>query len=155
MNKLKSMYVTPAQMKLLSNSIRTQIMYVLLSEAMTAKQVADKLGESPGNVHYHVQKLYYGGLIELVETKEISGVVEKYYRSKADSFELNVSNNDTNLVHYNGSRMFAYLKLSQPELQELMDELAELLSKWERRLNVSPDSVEIVIDSSIILSKNR
>ncbi len=54
----------------------------LKDEALTAKQVATKLNKSAGSVHYHVQILYDGGLLELVDTKEKRGIIEKYYKKQ-------------------------------------------------------------------------
>lgn len=154
MDQPKPLSITQEQFNLLSNSLRIRIMYALKDRAMTAKQVADQLSESPGNVHYHVQKLYKGGLIELVETRETSGILEKYYCSKADRFEFDSPNGNMDVQGQTRTRALAYIKVTESELQEFMMELTELLSKWECR-DSSPDSFEVVCDSSIILPNSH
>lgn len=150
MDKHDIMPITADQAELLSSSIRVRIMYVLKENAMTSKQVAGRLKESPGNVHYHIQKLYHGGLLELVETKESSGILEKYYRSVADRFRFGDSNDGTGVSGQTRSRMFSYFKLTDPELETFVDELMELLTKWENRTS-STGASEIVFDASIVI----
>ncbi|MGZ4031516.1 MAG: helix-turn-helix domain-containing protein [Tumebacillaceae bacterium] len=48
-------------------------------EPRTSKQIADQLGLSKSKVHYHVLDLHRVGLLQLVETKEKGGVIEKNY----------------------------------------------------------------------------
>lgn len=61
--------VTPEQDKLLESALRIKIMHTLSGEPLTSKQVAGKLNKTPGNIHYHIIKLYEGGLLELVRTE--------------------------------------------------------------------------------------
>src|SRR5690625_4054562 len=83
----RSLPISVEQSKLLGNTLRVKIIGVLLETPKTSKQVATHIGESPGNVHYHIQKLYQGKLIELVEEKRVGGVVEKYYQATASTFD--------------------------------------------------------------------
>lgn len=150
MDKHKSMSITSEQAELLSNSIRVRIMYALKDNTLTSKQVAEYLKESPGNVHYHMQKLYKGGLLELVETKESSGILEKYYRSAADRFEIRDLKERIGVPGQTRSRLFSYFSLTEPELQVFMEELLEFLTKWENR-TTSADASEIVFDASVVI----
>ena len=83
--------ISAEQQKLISNATRIQILHLLKDEALTAKQVATKLNKSTGSVHYHVQILYDGGLLELVDTKEKRGIIEKYYKAKSAHFYIEES----------------------------------------------------------------
>ncbi len=150
MDKHDLMSITSDQLELLSSSIRVRIMYVLKDNAMTSKQVAEHLKESPGNVHYHIQKLYKGGLLELVETKESSGILEKYYRLVAYRFQISDLKDHAGVPGRTRSRMFSYFKLTESELQMFMDELMELLTKWENRTS-STGASEVVFDASIVI----
>lgn len=148
-----SLSISAEQLKLLSSSIRVRIMYTLNERAMTSKQVAECLKESPGNVHYHIQRLYKGGLLELVETKVISGIVEKYYKSKADRFEIKDLKEHMRIPGITRSRMFSYLSLTEEESQTFMNEMIELLFKWENRPR-SEGASELVFDASIVIPDN-
>lgn len=153
MDRNPPLSINPDQIELLSSSIRVRIMYTLRDSAMTSKQVAEHLKESPGNVHYHMQKLYKGGLLELVEIKEFSGILEKYYRSVADRFEVSDLKNYTGIPGQTRSRMFSYFNLTGEELQMFTDDLMELLSKWENRIS-SAGAFEVVFDASIVIPDN-
>ncbi|WP_458126461.1 helix-turn-helix domain-containing protein [Paenibacillus sp. Z3-2] len=47
--------------------------------ASTVKEIADQMGEVPAKVHYHVKKLEKIGLLTIVSTREINGIIAKYY----------------------------------------------------------------------------
>ena len=62
--------------------LRIMSIFRISDEPLTVKQVADKMGEVPAKVHYHVQKLLKIDMLELVKTKIIRGIVAKYYTNK-------------------------------------------------------------------------
>ena len=99
--------ISAEQQKLISNATRIQILHLLKDEALTAKQVATKLNKSTGSVHYHVQILYDGGLLELVDTKEKRGIIEKYYKAKSAHFYIEESGTEgTNTGSHIVSHLF-------------------------------------------------
>lgn len=57
-------------------------------EPATVKQVADELGEVPAKVHYHVKKMEKVDILRLVYTKEINGIIAKYYEPTAKKFNI-------------------------------------------------------------------
>ncbi len=46
------------------------------------------MGEVPAKVHYHVKKLESAGILKLQHTKEINGIVAKFYQPTARSFKI-------------------------------------------------------------------
>ncbi|MCB1308597.1 MAG: helix-turn-helix transcriptional regulator [Leptospiraceae bacterium] len=68
--------------------VRMQIVDLLRQEALTVSQVAVRLNVHPANLTHHFRKLQNAGLIKLVEERDIGRVVEKYYRSVAERFEV-------------------------------------------------------------------
>ncbi|WP_067729835.1 ArsR/SmtB family transcription factor [Oceanobacillus damuensis] len=121
------------QSKLLGNALRIKIISLLLNKPRTAKQVSDQLGNSPGNVHYHIKKLYEGGLIELVETKEVGGIIEKYYKAKSKWFNSGVIidpalNEDFNSTFSDSLSLRLFLK--EEEREEFIEDVKNLLEKW-------------------------
>jgi DNA-binding transcriptional ArsR family regulator len=145
------MYITLEQSKLIASAIRTQILDALGEVPRTAKQVADLLRKTPGNVHYHIQRLYEGELLELVETREVGGVVEKYYKAKSTYFTTDRRAGDpdqvalSDLPHYNvkysaSHRSFGHLMLSEAEVQEVRKRLHELFAEFSSR----PDDPGVV-----------
>jgi DNA-binding transcriptional ArsR family regulator len=78
-------------LKILADPLRAQIIEILIFQAATVKQVADKLGLAPSKLYYHVNMLEKAGFIVVVETRMVANMQEKYYRTMANSFELDES----------------------------------------------------------------
>lgn len=135
MEQNRAIEISVEQAKLLGSAQRVKIIGTIVDDAKTAKQVADELGESPGSIHYHIQKLYDGGLIDLVETRTVGGIVEKYYKSKAKWFNTQ----GTQLVDpvladdYDAAvstKMSLRIQLSPEQKEEMASEIKGLLEKW-------------------------
>ena len=77
-------------LRALSDPLRMQIVE-LLSEKMTVKQVAEKLGLAPSKLYYHFNTLEKLGLIEVAETHMVANMVEKVYSSNADMVDVDPS----------------------------------------------------------------
>lgn len=62
--------------------------FYAIGEPATVKQIADEMGEVPANVYYHVKKLEKAGILHLVYTKEINGIIAKYYEPTAERYNI-------------------------------------------------------------------
>ncbi|MDT8862332.1 helix-turn-helix domain-containing protein [Alkalihalobacillus sp. MEB130] len=138
----KPLNVSVKQAKLLGNALRIKIISQLLEEPRTAKQVADLLGESGGNVHYHMKKLFEGGLIELVEEKQVGGVIEKYYQSKSKWFNSYgtepidpVLKDD--FISNESTALSIRLNLSQDQQDQIKEEFRAFLEGWVKKTSVN------------------
>ena len=82
--------VTIEQIKAYSDPYRLRILTFLRNrrEASTVKEIADSLGEVPAKIHYHIKKLQKVGIVEIVRTKEVKGIVAKYYYLTAENFQI-------------------------------------------------------------------
>ncbi len=77
------------QIKALADPLRLRIMEVLrCGSLLTTKQIAVQLEEKPTKLYHHVELLESLGLIRLVETRQVRGIVEKYYQSVAKSIAV-------------------------------------------------------------------
>ncbi|GCE21233.1 helix-turn-helix domain-containing protein [Dictyobacter kobayashii] len=76
------------QLRAISDQLRVTILHVLRDQAMTTKQLGDRLELAPAKVHYHVRELERVGLVQLVETREKGGILEKYYQPVARNFSV-------------------------------------------------------------------
>ncbi|MDP4085877.1 MAG: helix-turn-helix domain-containing protein [Bacillota bacterium] len=145
------------QAKIFSNDLRMKILDQFFDQRpRTAKQVADEMGLSPSKVHYHVRELLKVGLLFLYETKEINGILEKYYLPIAKEFRIilkqlenDVEGKQQIVNHAIGifkkSIMDSFkdgeekllqifnLKLSEIERDELINELKDLAKRWEEK----------------------
>jgi DNA-binding transcriptional ArsR family regulator len=79
---------TAEQHRALGNLTRSQILGLLNEEAATITQLAATLGVLKGSASYHVRLLERAGLVRVVRTRRVRGVVERYYGRTARRFEL-------------------------------------------------------------------
>jgi len=153
----QSIEISVEQAKLLGSAQRVKIIGTMLDTAKTAKQVADELGESPGSIHYHILKLYEGGLIDLVETRAVGGIVEKYYKSKAKWFNTK----GTQMIDpvladdyaaASRTRISLRMQLNTEQYEEMTQEFRELLEKWVNKTLATKgkDSKEYAVGINVV-----
>lgn len=89
-------------LKVISAPLRVQILerIGLASEAgdlTTVKQLSEDLEIPPTKLYYHINLLEKHGLIQIAETKVVSGIIEKYYQigAKRIRADLDISKNTT------------------------------------------------------------
>lgn len=138
--------ITAEQSKLLESALRIKIMHALAGEPLTSKQVADKLHKTPGNIHYHITKLFEGGLLELVRTEAAGGIIQKYYRSVSTWFR---SENFSGFQFPQEDRVEHFvtrLTLSKGELLTFKEELKAFISSWESKVTEGGEyGIDVVI----------
>ncbi|MCT4508743.1 MAG: helix-turn-helix domain-containing protein [Tepidibacter sp.] len=71
------------QIKAVSHPYRVDILEAFAEEPLSAKQLSELLSEPHAKVNYHIKILLNAGILELVEEKVKSGIIEKYYLPKA------------------------------------------------------------------------
>lgn len=153
----QSIEISVEQAKLLGSAQRVKILGTILDTPKTSKQVADELGDSPGSIHYHIQKLYDGGLIDLVETRTVGGIVEKYYKSKAKWFNTKGTQiMDPVLAEdyaaATRTRISLRLQLDADQYEEMTTEFKELLEKWVNKTLTTQgkDSKEYAVGINVV-----
>jgi DNA-binding transcriptional ArsR family regulator len=70
-------------LKVLSDPLRMQLIELMGDQPRTVKQVAQQLEMTPNKLYYHIRLLEDHGLIRVVETHIVSGIVEKHYQTTA------------------------------------------------------------------------
>jgi DNA-binding transcriptional ArsR family regulator len=76
------------QLQVLGNVLRVRMLEHLCREPLTATQLGELMEMAPARAHYHLKQLVTVGLAVLIERRETSGIVEKYYRATARRFHL-------------------------------------------------------------------
>lgn len=71
------------EIKAISHPYRVEILEAFGEEPYSAKQLSEILGEPHAKINYHIKTLVTAGILELVEEKVKSGIIEKYYLPKA------------------------------------------------------------------------
>ena len=71
------------QLKVFADPLRQRLLQAFCCNPSTVKQVAGEMGEKPTRLYHHVDMLEQNGFLEIVETKQVRGTVEKTYQTVA------------------------------------------------------------------------
>lgn len=86
----------PEEARALANPLRLRILRLCLDEALTNKQIADRLGHNAGTTLHHVRMLTETGFLAVAEERPgPRGSREKPYRATGKSWEVSVEDNAT------------------------------------------------------------
>src|SRR6266852_703940 len=81
---------TVQQFKAISDPIRSRILGIIQNQPATAKQIADRLGASPGAIGHHLHVLEAAGLARVVARRLVRGIVANYYTRTARIFKYDL-----------------------------------------------------------------
>ncbi len=73
-------------LKVLADPLRLRIIEAIGDKPHTVKQAAKMLGLPPNKLYYHVNMLEEHGLIRVVDTRIVSGIIEKIYLVRAHTY---------------------------------------------------------------------
>lgn len=79
---------TDQQLKAFGNLTRHRILGELLDKAATASQLAHALGVHKASASFHLRVLAAAGLVREVRTRQVRGVVERYYGRTARTYDI-------------------------------------------------------------------
>ena len=77
----------PEVLKVIADSRRLQILRAL-RRPKTVKEIAGQLERPQSQLYYHVNQLEKHGLVRVVETNVVSGIIEKVYQVAARHFRV-------------------------------------------------------------------
>lgn len=78
----------PAQLRAIASPERLRILHLFAAgEPLSVKEMAERLGEPHGRVHYHVRRLVETGFLQEVGRREVKGISERFYYVTAGGFE--------------------------------------------------------------------
>jgi DNA-binding transcriptional ArsR family regulator len=70
---------TADRVKAAGDPVRLRIMNLVLERAMSVTELADRLGRPKGTVAHHVAVLHDAGLLQVVRTRRVRAVEERFY----------------------------------------------------------------------------
>lgn len=76
-------------LKVMADPLRLQIAELITQAPRTVKQVAAVLNLPPTKLYYHIKLLEEKSLIRVVDTRIVSGIVEKQYQAAAFHYRVN------------------------------------------------------------------
>lgn len=75
-------------LKVLADPLRLQIVELCTQAPRTVKQVAAVLNMPPTKLYYHIKQLEERSLVKVVDTRIVSGIVEKQYQAAAYNYRV-------------------------------------------------------------------
>lgn len=133
-----------AQFKALGHPLRHRLLFALGQDPATISQLAGALGTAKGNVAHHLGVLRDAGMVRVVETRQVRGGTEQYYRRTAKIFDFSGEGERANtavaleavaaeLQSATGQPLthFRNVRLTEQQAVELQDRLTELVKNLE------------------------
>src|SRR5688572_32961520 len=84
---------TPGQVKAISHPVRTTILGLLHERAATVTELAVALERPKSTVAHHVKVLTEAGLVQVVRTRRVRAIEERFYGRTARIFYVGVERN--------------------------------------------------------------
>jgi DNA-binding transcriptional ArsR family regulator len=143
---------TPAQVKAISHSVRTTILHLLHERAATVTELAVALERPKSTVAHHVKVLVEAGLVQVVRTRRVRAIEERFYGRTARMFYVGVERgpegdemprdfNDFEVAAGESATAFQHGKLwgflrhariSEAQASEFWERMAELVTEFDR-----------------------
>ena len=79
---------TPARLKALGDRVRLTILDLVLERAMSVTELAARLARPKGTVAHHVSVLHDAGLLQVVRSRRVRAVEERFYGRTGRTIEL-------------------------------------------------------------------
>ena len=80
----------PSEVKAISHPLRTTILGLLHERAASVSELAVALGRPKSTVAYHVKVLTESGLVQVVRTRRVRAIEERFYGRTARMFYVGV-----------------------------------------------------------------
>ena len=81
---------TPAQVRAISDQLRTTILGLLLEREATVKELAAAVARPKSTVAHHVKVLADAGLVHVVRTRRVRAIDERFYGRTARIFYVSI-----------------------------------------------------------------
>ncbi len=98
---------TPARLKALGDPLRHLILDLVLERAMTVTEIAERVRRPRGSVAHHVDLLVDAGLLQVVRTRRVRAIDERFYGRTARTINFPDSAHDGDLPFIADARAIA------------------------------------------------
>jgi DNA-binding transcriptional ArsR family regulator len=142
----------PAQVKAISHPLRTTILHLLHERAATVSELADALGRPKSTVAHHVKVLADNGLLQVVRTRRVRAIEERFYGRTARLFYVGVERsadggemprdfNDFEVAAGESAAAFRdgklwgfirHARISEEQASAFWERMAELVAEFDR-----------------------
>ena len=143
---------SPAQVKALSHPLRTMILHLLHERAATVTELAAALERPKSTVAHHVKVLADAGLAQVVRTRRVRAIEERFYGRTARLFYVSVERgaeggdmprdfNDFEVAAresvgaFHDGKLWGFIRharISEEQAGEFWERMAELVAEFDR-----------------------
>ncbi|HEU5363261.1 MAG TPA: metalloregulator ArsR/SmtB family transcription factor [Gaiellaceae bacterium] len=142
----------PAQVKALSHPVRTTVLGLLHERAATVNELAVALGRPKSTVAHHVKVLTEAGLLQVVRTRRVRAIEERFYGRTARMFYVGVERstegdelprdfNDFEVAAgesaaaFRDGKLWGFIRhgrISEAQAAEFWERMADLVAEFDR-----------------------
>ena len=142
----------PSQVKAISHPLRTTILSLLHERAATVTELAIAVERPKSTVAHHVKVLTETGLVQVVRTRRVRAIEERFYGRTARMFYVGVERrpdgddlprdfNDFEVAAqesgaaYRDGKLWGFIRharISEAQVSEFWERMAELVAEFER-----------------------
>jgi DNA-binding transcriptional ArsR family regulator len=142
----------PDQVKALSHPLRTTILGLLHERAATVTELATAVGRPKSTVAHHVKVLGDAGLVQVVRTRRVRAIDERFYGRTARMFYIAVERsteggplprdfNDfevaarESVAAYEDGKLWGFIRharISETQASEFWERMAELVAEFDQ-----------------------
>jgi DNA-binding transcriptional ArsR family regulator len=142
----------PSQVKALSHPLRTTILHLLHERAATVSELAAALDRPKSTVAHHVKVLADAGLVQVVRTRRVRAIEERFYGRTARLFYVSVERdadgedmprdfNDFEVAAresvgaFHDGKLWGFLRharISEEQASVFWERMAELVGEFDR-----------------------
>lgn len=124
-------------LRTLVDTQRHRMVTLLIEEALTATELAERLGIGRTRLYHHLRLLEEHGIIRVVERRIVSGIEERRYRAVARTFRVN--------------RALLASQNSEPEISDAQASFLEAIAGDLRARSISGSSASRTDDDNDVL----
>jgi DNA-binding transcriptional ArsR family regulator len=115
----------PSQLKAIAHPVRTRLLNAVEAEPRSAKQLADDLQLTHGNVGHHLKTLERAGLVEVVEERRVRALTERIFAPTYDRLRIEVGGGGVDRLQF----LFEQAaREAAPQAEQPFDDQARLYS---------------------------
>jgi DNA-binding transcriptional ArsR family regulator len=142
----------PSQVKAIGHPLRTTILGLLHERAATVSELAVALGRHKSTVAHHVKVLTDAGLVQVVRTRRVRAIEERFYGRTARMFYVSVERgpegeelprdfNDFEAAAGESAQAFhdgklwgfiRHARISEEQAAQVWERMAELVEEFDR-----------------------
>jgi DNA-binding transcriptional ArsR family regulator len=140
----------PSQVKAISHPLRTTILGLLHERAATVTELAGAVERPKSTVAHHVKVLAEAGLVQVVRTRRVRAIEERFYGRTARMFYVGVERDSEDMpldfndfevaaqesaAAYQNGKLWGFIRharISEQQASEFWERMAKLVAEFER-----------------------